>query len=169
MRKFKIQKDLIFILILSLSLSAGLMGLDTATETEQLKSEVVEMAEKTLPQKKKELKTKTYTGSIDEVLSARVVDVNEVVVLCDDIQTKAKDVCERLGYTENKKNAIKSLIKNKSKQDDLKKQKDNVELLAAVVQMLDEVTPDVNDPNYVEIVRSNDEFMLAVLEVVKPI
>jgi len=166
-RKHLILSLLVLIVILSMGIVAT--ALDPETETEQLKKDVIEMAEKHLPAKRKELKTKTYAGSMDEVIAARVHDVNEVVVYSTDIQVKAKDVCERLGMTTVKKDAIKKLIIEKTKHDKLKKQKQNAEFLKAVTEMLEEATPDVNDPNYVEIVQNNDAFMIAVLEVVTPI
>ena len=132
-------------------------------------AQVVEMATVFLPQKQKQLAIKIYTGSIGDVITERIVDVNDVVVYADAIQTKAKEVCERNGDTVTKQEAVKKLLEKHTKKEQFEKQKSNAEFIGAVIDVLAMSTPDVNDPNYVEIVKTNSDFLLAVLEITTPL
>jgi|GEM_PF-3652243 len=136
-------------------------------DLEVRKTEVESMV-KELPVKEANLKTKTYSGTIEEVLELRVVDVNEVYQYAKELNEKAVKVCEDMGLKVTKQEAVKKIVD--AKKEKLERQKTNSEFLKDVNEFLNDpnVLPDVNDPNYAYEVERNQQFLLAVMEMCEP-
>ncbi len=128
----------------------------------------VETMVKELPVKEELLKTKQYTGTIVEIMTQRIVDVNEVYQHAKTLNEKAVKVCEDMGLEVTKKEAVKKILD--SKKNELSIQKTNNELIKAVHVIINDpnVLPEPNDPNYSYILESNQEFLLAVMEMCSP-
>lgn len=163
------MKKGIFIIIVFLFVSVMFLLAEDTPDIEAEKAEVAEMITKTLPVKQKNLATKTYSGTMSQIMTARITDVNEVHSYIGTIKDKAQVVCEKMGYNLGKTEAMKKLIKQFSGAEKIEKQKNNDEFTKTVIDLLEENPPDPNDPNYVLLVERDNEFLQAVMEICSPI
>jgi len=136
-------------------------------DIEVRKTEIEGMV-KELPVKEDVLKSKIYTGTIEEVLEQRVVDVNTVYQYAKELNEKAVKVCEDMGLKVTKQEAVKKILDQKKEK--LEEKKRNSEIIKAVHIIINDpnVLPEPNDPNYAYEVELNQGFILAVMELCEP-
>ena len=159
------KKIIIFSLILCVFICIGYAVDPNDIEVRVLE---VETMVKELPVKEELLKTKQYTGTIVEIMTQRIVDVNEVYQHAKTLNEKAVKVCEDMGMVVSRKEAVKRILDKEEK--NLRIQKTNNELIEAVHTIINDpnVLPEPNDPNYAYEIERNQEFMLVVMEMCSP-
>lgn len=140
---------------------------EIANDLEDRKLEVETMVSELL-NKEQLLKTKQYTGTIDQILEQRVVDVNEVYQHAKTLNEKAVKVCEDMGLKGSKREVVKKILDNKKEK--LEGKKRNNEIIKAVHLIINDpnILPEPNDPNYAYEVERNQQFLLAVVEMCDP-
>lgn len=125
-----------------------------------------------LPVKQREIKTKVYSGTMDEIITARINDCNDVIIHSEEIKSKAVQLAEAEGLELNKQEAVFRVVDKFRKVDNEKKMRENNEFLKAAHTIVNDpnVMPqDPNDPNYLGEVELLNQFMAAVMELTRPI
>lgn len=130
-----------YIIIIAAAFLAGFAVNQAISEDEVslIKAEVDATLEEVVD-KQRELPTKTYSGTVQEVLTARIEDVNEIKVKIDHAKVKSDEVFEKTGHRVELKDRVKAIIHEKSNEDLIEKKKNNNQ----IVKWVDEI---VNDPN----------------------
>lgn len=102
--------------------------------------------------KQKVLETKSYTGTIADVLSARVIDVNDVASDVNDVVTSARAlIVDVNGMPEPSKQYLLDKISETVKKNSTDCRKRNIEMLSAFNEIAsDPNMSDPNDPNYIK-------------------
>jgi len=136
---------------------------------EYKENEIVTMV-KQLPQKQIQLNDKVYSGTIEEVLAARLVDINEVIEYSKQIETKANSLVSEVNITPDKGSAIKLVIQRFNDRSKNEEQKCNNEFLKAVHDSLNDpnVVPEPNDQNYADTIAIHNEILAFCIEIVDP-
>lgn len=124
-----------------IAFSVGFLAEKAISEDEValIKAEVDATLEEVVD-KQRELPTKTYSGTVQEVLTARIEDVNEIKFKIDHAKVKSDEVFEKSGQRVELKDRVKAIIHEKSNEDLIEKKKNNNQ----IVKWVDEI---VNDPN----------------------
>ena len=136
----------------------------------QAQSEEIVQMVKELPNKKKALNEKVYTGTIEQVIQQRIADVNDVITYSRQIEVKADNVLKASKTPVKKDQAIRAVIQRYNDRKQQEQQKRHNDFIKAVNGVLNDpnTLPAADDPNYVDEVRRRDEIMSTVLEVTSP-
>ena len=136
---------------------------DVSVEIAEIKTIVTE-----LPQKEKELAKKQYTGTIEEIMAQRVLDVNEVQIETKLLKDKTKSVAEKIKLEKRQESILNKRLS--AEERELSRQKNNAEIIKISYQILNDpnLLPDPNDPNYLDEVMKNQQAMLFIMEACKP-
>lgn len=153
-------------LIAVLAVGAFAMGIAgtklVATDPEQVV--INEIAE--LQKSKDELATKKYSGTIVQVMSQRVVDVNVVHGKSTKVIDDAAVLLAAKGMVVPKREMIVGILQKD--REKIKDQKGNAEFLKVINEELDPKKLDPNDPNYISDLETNTDLIMWVNENVKP-
>jgi len=122
---------------------------------------------KEIQTEKAELSTTVYTGTIAEIMTERVADVNAVCVKANGIIDDANAVLKEKGVIVGKREAIVNILVNDAKK--IKEQKENAEFIKAVTEVLDPCNLDPNDPNYVNDLVMYSDLQTWCMKEFKPI
>jgi hypothetical protein len=118
---------------------------------------------------KTELATTVYSGTMSQILTARVADVNAVHVKATAIIEDANAVMKEKGIIIHKREMIVEALAKDA--ETVKRQKENAEFIKSVSEGLDPCNLDAKDPNYLIDLENNAETLRWILdcEIIKPI
>jgi hypothetical protein len=134
----------------------------------EIKNAIVE-----LPVKRKQLDVIEYSGTITEVMEARVKDVNEVYQHAVKIRKDTEKLCEdaNLPFRDTKK--LMKWLERKTAPDPnaIKKRKINADFMKIVLESASDpnMYPEIDDPNYITKVEDWERLLLAVAVICEPI
>jgi len=120
------------LLVLPLILFAGLIAYQTAivyaadpidpNDYAAREVEIVTMVNQ-LPEKKKQLDEKVYTGTMEQIVAERIVDVNDVIMFSVSIDEKVDKLCKDVNVPTSKEEFIKDVVKRHNKRVEAEKKK----------------------------------------------
>ena len=114
-----------------------------------------------LPDKNQQLDTKVYTGTFGDILTQRVVDLNDIIVFSQQIIVDANQLCDDMNQPCPPGSAVCAIIQRFTETNNLEVNKVNNEFLGLVNETVNDSNnlPDVNDPNYLTVVQENAELL----------
>jgi hypothetical protein len=116
---------------------------------------------------KAELSNAEYSGTMAEVLAARVADVNAICVKAKTIIDDANTVLMQKGIVSLKRETIVGILTKDAIK--MEEQKSNAEFLGDLTEVLDPNNLDPKDPNYIYDLEVYTSLSKWCLEVIKPI
>jgi len=134
---------------------------------EQRKAEVVTMVEE-LKTKDKQLQKKVYTGTIEQVITQRLNDVNSTYELARNTNEKAVKVCEDMNVKATKQDAVKKVLEHKKEKLGVMQMHNDLILWTHEIMSDPNIQPGPNDPNYAYEMELNQWFLAAVMEACSP-
>jgi hypothetical protein len=134
---------------------------------EQRKAEVVTMVEN-LKSKDKELQKKVYTGTIEQVITQRLNDVNSTYELARNTNEKAVKVCEDMNVKATKQDAVDKVLKSKKEKLGVMQMHNDLILWTHEIMSDPNIQPGPNDPNYTYEMELNQWFLAAIMECCQP-
>lgn len=114
-----------------------------------------------LPDKNQQLDTKVYTGTFGDILTQRVVDLNDVIVFSQQITVDANQLCDDMNQPCPPECAVRVVIQRFTEVNDIVIKKGNNEFLHSVNEYVSDSNnlPDPNDPDYLAVVQENAEML----------
>jgi flagellar basal body-associated protein FliL len=119
-------------------------------EIEAIKAEIDETLEQVVTEQR-ELPTKEYSGTVQEILTARIDDVNNVKVKIEHAKAKTEEVFEKSGHRVELKDRVVQIIHEKTQEELIEKKKNNNQIIKWVDELVNDPNTyeDPNDPNEV--------------------
>jgi len=112
---------------------------------------------------------KEYTGTFHEIMEERIQDANDLCIQSVELDTNLREVCGK--DQEKQRDLISVYIKKKEEKYEHKRNMTNLVMWVDEIMhdpnVLVEILPDPNDPNYLSAVASNYEFLESVMEIIK--
>jgi len=141
--------------VLLLLLIAGSCWADTLLER-QVK---IQARIKALPDKKAALEVKTYSGTFEEVLAARIIDLNDVVVEAQTIVTDCNQLGKDAGLGDPPIGVVIAKLTKVVDPNIQEKKRLNNRFLRDVNEAFTDPNglPDTNDPNYTIVLQEHLE------------
>jgi hypothetical protein len=136
-----------------------------AATAEQLREETFDHLQ-AVETKQRNLKTKVYSGTWDQVLAVRVADVNEVVVEISRARVKAAELMAVSETAETVREAIQEAIRDKTRQQEHTLQRGNGEFLQAIEEYLADPN-NIPEPNDLEEIARVEDFRSVCLWIVE--
>jgi hypothetical protein len=134
---------------------------------EERKAEVVLMVEE-LKTKDKQLQKKIYNGTIEQVITQRLNDVNSTYELAKNTNEKAVKVCEDMNVKATKQDAVDKVLKSKKEKLGVMQMHNDLILWTHEIMSDPNIQPGPNDPNYTSEMESNQWFLAAIMEACSP-
>ncbi len=154
----------LFALVLSAVCFGAIDAGDLATKEAEVKAAI-----ELLPVKRIELEQTVYTGTIKDIISQRIADVNEVFMLAKETKEKGVQLVIDAGYDPEKVSAADVIFKRATKADELEMQKVSNEIIDAVIKITDPNQHDPADPNYSQLIEQDAYFLACVTEMLQPL
>lgn len=146
------KKLLIAALMIGFGAGVAVERLSGEGEIEAIKAELDSTVAEVVD-KQRELPTKTYSGTVQEVLSARIDDVNEIKVKIEHAKVKSDEVFDKTGQRLELKDRVNVIIHEKLNEDLIEKKKNNNQIIKWIDELVNDPNTyeDPNDPNEVAV------------------
>jgi hypothetical protein len=151
-------------IILFILLCTACFGYIDANDVEAIEAAKVELKEKVrqFPDKKKQLETKTYSGTFAEILEARGNDANDVATDARLITNTAEEIAKAEKLELRKTEALKHILSEKTEEKKLGKKTILLEVTGHVNDELEAIDP--NDPNSITKTENTLELMSMLID-----
>lgn len=134
-------------LLIIISLTCVCFGAEPNT-VEIKQAELINLMDQ-LPQQRKQLEQKTYSGTIEQIMAQRVIDVNDVRTKSQEVTKAAMELCELSGLDPTKAEALKVVVERTRRQAINLKGGDKIIDQGVTRTPSPKLPPEPNDPNYV--------------------
>jgi hypothetical protein len=159
------KKLLIAALMIGFGAGVAVERLSGEGEIEAIKAELDSTVAEVVD-KQRELPNKTYSGTVQEVLTARITDVNDIKVKIEEAKEKSDEIFDRTGQKLELKDRMKEVVRVKMQEDLLEKKKNNNQIIKWIDELVNDPNTyeDPNDPNEVAVMMEFQTIVYGALQ-----